>query len=52
MTTTPDEPLEDPHVTPSGNPDAPEPVSPDPDASPVQDPDPDASPNAQPPGEL
>jgi hypothetical protein len=39
MTTTPQEPLEDPEVTPSGDPDAsPEPVSPDPDAIPDADP--------------
>ena len=41
MTTTPQEPLEDPAVTPSGDPDAsPEPVNPEPD------------PDTQPPGEL
>jgi hypothetical protein len=43
MSTTPDEPVEDPDVTPSGDPDAsPEPVTPDPDTAP----------NSEPPDEL
>jgi hypothetical protein len=45
MSTTPHEPLEDPDVTPSGDPDAsPEPVGPGAD--------PDTSPNSEPPSEL
>jgi hypothetical protein len=48
MTTTPNEPVEDPDVTPSGDPDAsPEPVSPDPAET-----DPDTTPSSEPPDEL
>jgi len=48
MTTTPEEPADDPDVTPNGEPDdSPEPVAPD-----APGPDPSTSPNAEPPDEL
>ena len=48
MTTTPQEPLDDPDITPSGNPDGPEPIV-DPVAPGS---DPDTAPNSEPPDEL
>jgi hypothetical protein len=48
MTTTPNEPLEDPEITPSGDPDAsPEPVNP---VAPGEEPETD--PSSEPPSEL